>query len=298
MELLTISPWQDYELIDVGGYEKLERFGKYIISRPEPQAVWQKSMRADEWEKISHARFVRNKESQDGKSFEKGEWQLKKGMPEQWWIAYQHQTIKFRMRLGLTSFKHVGVFPEQAVHWNFIEASVLQLRQKGIEMPKVLNLFAYTGGASLAAKASGADVVHLDSVKPVVSWAKENMEGSGLEGIRWVVEDAMKFVKREAKRANQYHGIILDPPAYGRGPQGEKWLLEDHLNELLENCAQILASPPHFLIINLYSMGFSALIVENLIKHHFPKTQSYQFGELYLTDRFKKKLPLGTFLRF
>jgi len=202
------------------------------------------------------------------------------------------------MRLALTSFKHVGIFPEQASNWDFIATKCKTFKHH----PKVLNLFAYTGGASLAACQSGADITHVDSVKQVVTWSRENMESSNLDGIRWVIEDAFKFVQREVKRGKKYDGIILDPPAYGRGPQGEKWVLEKQINELLQMCSEILA-PQGFFIINLYSLGFSALITENLIYQHFKthlknSNAKIELGELYLTDKFKKKLPLGTFLRF
>jgi 23S rRNA (cytosine1962-C5)-methyltransferase len=162
----------------------------------------------------------------------------------------------------------------------------------------VLNLFAYTGGASLAAKAAGAEVVHIDSVKTVVSWAKENMETSGLSGIHWVVEDALKFVRREVKRGNQYDGIILDPPAYGRGPEGEKWILQDSINEMVKLCSQLLNPETGFFILSLYSMGFSALIADSLARTHFGMIPDQETGELYFTDHSGKKLPLGTFLRF
>ena len=237
-----LSPvnWPDYELIDSGGFEKLERFGLYYLIRPEPQAVWDKSLPEDDWEKRSNARFHKEKGNP-----EKGEWILKKGMPEQWFINYHYKKLKFRMRLGLTAFRHIGIFPEQSDNWNFIYDSINAMHNPS---KKVLNLFAYTGGASLAAKAAGADVTHVDSIKPVVSWARENMEASGLENIRWVIEDALKFVKRESKRGNKYNGIILDPPAYGRGPDGEKWLLEDQINEMMELCSSIMLEEDKFLI--------------------------------------------------
>ena len=164
--------------------------------------------------------------------------------------------------------------------------------------PKILNLFAYTGGASLASKQAGADITHVDSIKQVISWSRENMEASSLDNIRWVVEDALKFVKREAKRGNIYNGIILDPPAYGRGPDGERWILEEQINELLKTAEQILDKENYFLILNMYSMGFSSLIVENLIKCSFTQEKNHEFGELYLNDSFDKKLPLGVYYRF
>src|ERR1019366_4139012 len=204
------------------------------------------------------------------KSSSSGDWQRLKSMPDQWSISYQipgHKSFnKIQFRLGLTSFKHVGVFPEQAVNWDYISQSIHQLK---VEKPKFLNLFAYTGGASLAARAAGADTSHLDSIKQVVTWARENMELSGLDNIRWIVEDALKFVKREVKRGNKYNGIILDPPAFGHGPDGEKWKLEDNINEMMKNVLQLLDEQKHFLVLNAYSLGFSSLILENLVKEKF-----------------------------
>lgn len=291
MKLLSPANWKDYELIDSGEFEKLERFGNYILTRPEPQAVWSKSLSTDEWEKLSHAFF--RKEKNDP---EKGRWSLKNNMPEQWFIGYQYKEMQLKMRLGLTGFKHVGIFPEQSENWDFIYDQIKKHQQQ-IEKPRILNLFAYTGGASLAAIAAGADVVHVDSVKPVLSWARENMEASGMSGIRWMLEDALKFVQREVRRGNTYHGIILDPPAYGRGPDGEKWVLEDSINEMMKLCSQLLVPEKSFLILNLYSIGFSALIAENLIHSHFGKSGMLEIGELYIPDRYEKKLPLGVFAR-
>jgi 23S rRNA (cytosine1962-C5)-methyltransferase len=195
----------------------------------------------------------------------------------------------------LTAFKQVGIFPEQAENWNFIFQTV---REEPAPAPRVLNLFAYTGGASLAAKAADADVVHVDSVRRVVHWASENQEASGLDGIRWVVEDAMKFMGREVKRGRTYHGIILDPPAYGHGPAGERWVLEDGIDELIRQCSLLLEKEHSFMVLNLYSLGFSPLIAENLIKNYFPDVRMPEVGELYLPDRAGNKLPLGVFLRF
>ena len=291
MKLLHPANWTDYELIDSGEFEKLERFGNYILTRPEPQAVWSRSMPNSEWEKLSHAIF--RKEKNDP---EKGRWTLKNGMAEQWFIAYQYKEMQLKMRLGLTGFKHVGVFPEQSENWDFIYDQIKGYPQDR-EKPRILNLFAYTGGASLAAIAAGADVVHVDSVKPVLTWARENMEASGLSGIRWMLEDALKFVQREVRRGNTYHGIILDPPAYGRGPDGEKWVLEDSINEMMRLCSQLLLPENSFLILNLYSIGFSALIAENLIKSHFGVKCNLEIGELYVPDRSEKKLPLGVYAR-
>ena len=210
-------------------------------------------------------------------------------------MQYRNNEVHLRTKLALSSFKHVGIFPEQATNWDYISK---HLKAMPVEKPSVLNLFAYTGAASLTAKACGADITHVDSVKQVISWSRENMELSNLDNIRWIVEDAMKFVKREVRRGNRYNGLILDPPAYGRGPDGEKWLLEEHINEMLGLCTELLAEKNYFFVINLYSLGFSSLIIENLINSHFPKAQNHEFGELYLQDSFNKKLPLGVFSRF
>lgn len=293
MTLLTPTAWTEYELVDTGAGEKLERYGKYILRRPEPQAVWKPSLPGKEWDHLANATFQRENIQQ--KESEKGEWILKPGMPEQWTIGYQWQGLKIKMRLGLTAMKQIGIFPEQAENWNYIYQSV---QDCGVAQPRVLNVFAYTGGASLAAKAAGADVVHVDSVRRVINWAAENQEASGLDGIRWVVEDAQKFMRREVKRGRTYHGLILDPPAYGHGPAGERWVLEDGIDELIELCGQLLEKEHSFMVLNLYSLGFSPLIAENLIRTHFPAVAKPEFGELYLPDRSGKRLPLGVFIRF
>ena len=295
MLLFSPNEWADYELIDTGGFEKLERFGAFILARPEPKAVWKKTLSEKEWMNLMHTRFTTGAGFGKSGKEDSGSWQFVKKMPEQWFITYRRQGLNMRMRLGLTAFKHVGIFPEQAPNWDYIYSSVKGLN---ITEPKVLNLFAYTGGASLAAKAAGADVVHLDSVRQVVNWARENMELSGLNNIRWVVEDALRFVKREAKRGNLYQGIMLDPPAYGHGTDGEKWKLDECLLEMLQYCRQILAPENSFLILNLYSNGFSALVADTITRNVFGETKEQEYGELFLQDRFEKRLPLSVFARF
>lgn len=285
-----------YELIDSGNYEKLERFGEFILARPEPQAVWDKSLSEEDWQKRASAIFKKTKGKDQLSPEERGDWQNIKKMPEKWFINYEQGKTKLKFKLSLSSFKHVGIFPEQAENWRFIADKLNKLDLK--ETPKVLNLFAYTGGASLIAKANGADVTHVDSVKQVISWSRENMEASDLSDIRWVIEDALKFVKREVKRGKKYNGIILDPPAYGRGPDGEKWILEEGLNELIKNCLQLLHEKDFFFILNLYSMGFSAVIAETIIKQNYSNIQNPEMGELVLQDSFQKRLPLGVFYRF
>ena len=282
----------DYELIDTGDFEKLERFGQYVARRPEPQAIWRRSLPEGEWRRMADAAFLR-----DVRSDERGEWRLRPGMPPRWTVAYEYKDMALRMRLGLTSFKHVGIFPEQAANWNFIYDNCVRMRAEE-RTPKVLNLFAYTGGATLAARAAGADTTHVDSVKQVVTWARENMEQSGLEGVRWIVEDALKFVQREVRRGNRYNGIILDPPAYGRGANGEKWILEDNIGEMLECCARLLEPCGAFLVLNLYSMGLSATLASTAVRQAFGTPFEEQFGELCFDDRAGKRLPLGTYCRF
>lgn len=297
IELLTPDAWADYELIDSGNFEKLERFGRWVTARPEPQAIWNKSLPEQEWKRLADATFRR-----DATADERGEWVRKPQMSDQWQVAYNYKKMAIRMRLGLTSFKHVGIFPEQAENWNFIYDSVLRIANDvnatERETPRVLNLFAYTGGATLAARSAGADVTHVDSVKQVVSWSRENMEASGLKDVRWIVDDALKFVKREVKRGKTYHGIILDPPAYGRGPDGERWILEQSINELLTECAKLLLPSNSFLVLNLYSMGLSALLAKTAVNQLFENCGEEQFGELYFSDRNKKLLPLGVYYRF
>lgn len=283
---LTPTHFADYELIDCGNFQKLERFGKVITIRPEPQAVWNASLPMQEWEKRAHVKFI-------PRSSSSGDWKKLKDTADRWNISYENGN-QFQLRLALTSFKHVGVFPEQAVNWDYITDSISSFEKI---TPKFLNLFAYTGAASLAARSAGAETYHLDSIKQVVSWARENMELSKLDNIRWVVEDALKYVRREVKRGNKYNGIILDPPAYGHGPDGEKWKLEDSIGEMMELVLQLLDEKNHFLILNAYSLGFSSLILENLVKQKF-KPENLECGELYLQDSFKKKLPLGAFARF
>lgn len=296
IQLLTPSHFIEYELIDSGEYEKLERFGKYIIRRPEPQAVWRKFLSEKEWEDKADATFKKEKGKTSHDGNDKGVWIQKKGMPDQWFINYGYKGMKLKFRLGLTSFKHVGIFPEQAINWNFIYDTINELHTQ--ETPKVLNLFAYTGGASIAARSAGAEVTHVDSVRQVITWSRENMEASGLDNIRWIVEDALKFCRREVKRGKKYNGIILDPPAYGRGPDGEKWVLEENIAEIMELCSNLLEENNSFLILNLYSMGFSAVIAENLIKDYFPSVGDCEYGELIIPDKSGKRLPLSIFARY
>lgn len=289
--------WKDYELLDSGNGFKLERFGRFVLSRPEPKALWTPSMPEREWNALAHTRFKPGAGFGKAGKEDSGTWEMLRKMDEQWLISYPgtQAGLKFKLRLGLTSFKHVGVFPEQAPNWEFIYRNTLNLGGT----PKVLNLFAYTGAASLAAKAASADVTHLDSVRQVVTWARTNMEFSGMDSVRWVVEDAMKFAKREARRGNLYQGIILDPPAYGHGPDGEKWKLDECLFELLGAVSRILDPEKGFMVLNLYSNGYSAALGETLVRQGIAQASSFKMesGELALNDRFGKALPLSIYVR-
>jgi 23S rRNA (cytosine1962-C5)-methyltransferase len=305
LSLLTPAGFPDYELLDSGHFAKLERFGQHVVARPEPQALWSPALSTAEWDRRAGATFTRA--AGGAAAGEKGNWNLKAGMPEQWWLRYRLPELagqpgpELRFRLGLSSFKHVGLFPEQEVNWRWLYARCRALGQgaRAVEAPKVLNLFAYTGAASLAMRAAGADVAHLDAVRQVNFWGRENMEASGIDGIRWLVDDALGFVRRQARRGTRYQGIALDPPAYGRGPDGEKWVLEDHLLELMTLSRELLdRDRPHFFLLNLYSLGFSGLILDSLGQDLFGAVPNREVGELYLPDGAGRTLPLGTFWRF
>ena len=323
MEVLLLLPQKglDYELIDSGNFERLERFGAYILARPEPKAMWNKSMSDKEWQSITHTRYQTGTGFGKAGKEESGTWKMLKKMPEQWNITYQGTGFHLTMRLGLTAFKHIGIFPEQAPNWDFIYEATSRLvslhhpinhlpfstlstlstlqtyEPSNRQTVKLLNLFAYTGGASITARAAGADVTHLDAVRQVVTWARENMEISGLDGIRWMVEDAIKFVQRQVRRGALYQGIILDPPAYGHGPQGERWKLDECLFELLQECNSILAPQNSFVLLNLYSNGYSAVLANTLALSAFGTSGSSSFGELMVEDSFGKRLPLSVFAR-
>lgn len=317
MNLLTPQHWQDYALLDSGNGKKLERFGQYILSRPEPQALWQPSLTQKDWLKEADALFERDYDKQQEKvantppqneknqktppqkntDKEKGEWYIKTPETEQGWnMRYNSSLLDLRFKISLSSFKHVGIFPEQATNWEYI-AQTLKSWQPHTQNPNVLNLFAYTGGASLASRQYGANVTHVDSIKSVLSWANENMNLCSLSDIRWMAEDALAFVKREVRRGRVYQGIILDPPAYGRGANNEKWILEELIYEMLMLCKELLDENRGFFVLNLYSLGFSPLIVENLLQQIFTQ-KNHEIGELYLEDSFSKKLPLGIYGRF
>ena len=290
------AAWKDYELIDSGDFSKLERWGPYVTIRPEPKALWNKALSDEEWRRMAHTEFKPGAGFGKAGKEDSGTWTMLRKMQEQWTIAYP--AVGFNLRLGLTAFKHVGVFPEQAPNWDFIYRTVGDIAQKQAQPPKVLNMFAYTGAASLAARKAGAEVTHLDAVRQVVTWARGNMELSGLDGIRWIVEDALKFARREARRGNVWQGILLDPPAYGHGPDGERWKLDECLFELLRQCVAILAPERSFLVLNLYSNGYSAVLADSLVRSAFgTNCAPTDYGELVLRDRAGRALPLSVFSR-
>lgn len=295
MKLLYPASWKEYELLDSGEFEKLERFGNVILIRPEPQAIWERVWSEEEWKKKAHAHFTR--EQKDNYRFGeevKGGWMKLKNIPDSWQINYQYNNLNLNLRLALTGFGHVGIFPEQGENWNFIYDIVT-----GWNIPnaRVLNLFAYTGAASVVARAAGAEVTHVDASRPGLNWANQNMQMNQLSDIRWVYEDALKFVKREVKRGNKYNGIIMDPPPYGRGPEGEKWTLQEKLNELVYLASQLLQPQNSFFILSMYAAGLSPLVGLNVVNTHFKKV-STECGEFFLKSATGRDLPMGTFLRF
>ena len=244
--------WKDYECLDAGNGEKLERWNTIILRRPDPQAVWNTDHKG--WNKAD-AIYHRSKSGG-------GSWETKKQLPEFWTVNYKDLTFK----VSPTGFKHTGLFPEQAANWDWMMDLIEKNKDKEI---RILNLFAYTGGATMACSSAGAkEVVHVDASKGMVQWAKENMHLSHLEGntIRFIVDDVLKFVKREQKRGHTYHGILMDPPSYGRGPNGEMWKLENQLNELIEETLKILDEDAIFFLVNAYTTGFSNTVLSNILK--------------------------------
>ena len=265
--------WKDYELIDSGNFEKLERFGPFIMARPEPKALWDKSLSDGEWNKMIHTRFKTGAGFGKAGKEDSGTWERKKKMDDQWYIRYTgaQEGLNFSLRLGLTSFKHVGVFPEQSSNWEYIykqtKALVEKAEAEGKPKPKVLNLFAYTGGATVSALKAGASVCHVDASKGMTLWAKENAVSSGVadKPVRWIVDDCIKFVQREIRRGNKYDIIIMDPPSYGRGPGGEVWKLENEVYGFVEMCMEVLSDDALMVLINSYTTGLSPSVMEYIL---------------------------------
>ncbi|HIR77955.1 MAG TPA: class I SAM-dependent methyltransferase [Candidatus Egerieenecus merdigallinarum] len=250
--MFLTTTWKDFEVLDTGDGEKLERWGDVILRRPDPQTIWPKADPAL-WRQ---AQAWYHRSDKGG-----GEWEFFSRLPEKWVIA--HEALRFYVRP--TGFKHTGLFPEQAANWVWMAE---KLRQSGRKDLRVLNLFGYTGGATLACAQAGAHVTHVDAAKGMVQWAKENRELSHLPetSCRWIVEDALRFVQREIRRGNSYDGILMDPPSYGRGPSGEVWKLENELYGLIDTCAQVLSPEPLFFLVNSYTTGFQASVLSNIIE--------------------------------
>ncbi|MBR0381113.1 MAG: class I SAM-dependent methyltransferase [Eubacterium sp.] len=245
--------WKEYEVIDTSAGEKLERWGKYILLRPDPQVIWKTPKKDRRWKRLN-AHYHRSKKGG-------GSWEFF-DLPEQWQIHYRDLTFDLKP----FQFKHTGLFPEQAVNWDWFSERIRAAKAAGREV-RVLNLFAYTGGATLSAAAAGASVVHVDASKGMVGWAKENAAASGLSGapVRWLVDDCVKFVEREIRRGNHYEGIIMDPPSYGRGPKGEIWKIEDKVYDLICLCEKLLSDHPSFFLINSYTTGLQPAVLKYML---------------------------------
>lgn len=256
--MLVSNEWKDYELLDMAKGQKLEKWGKYILIRPDPQIVWDKKTNPKLWEKAD-AKYIRSNTGG-------GHWEKYSKIDENWSIKYKNLVFNLKPM----GFKHTGLFPEQAVNWDYIISKISQRTKKNQEV-KVLNLFAYTGGATVAALSAGASVCHVDSSQGMVNWAKENVSSSGLRErpVRFLVDDVVKFVNREIRRNNKYDMIIMDPPSYGRGKNGEVWSIEKDINNLLCLCSKILSDNPISVIINTYTGGLSGTIIENVAKLAF-----------------------------
>lgn len=278
MEILETKGWSEYELLDSGGGQRLERFGEYKIVKPDPQAIWGKLLPDSEWDSADAA-FVHDT------------W-IKKNIPERWVIKYKNLSFYAK----LTPFKHTGVFPEQHLHWDFINELIV----KNKNSLQILNLFAYTGVASLVAAQAGAKVTHVDASRPAITWANENQELSGLPGnsIRWILDDALRFVEKEVRRGKKYDGIILDPPVYGHGPQGEVWDFPKSFPQLINLCSQLLSDNPLFFIVNAYAISSSSIMLKNVLEDYL-KRGNILSGELVLKEQFSNRLlSTGIFARW
>ena len=279
--------WNDYKILDMADGQKLERWGEIILARPDPQIIWKEKTYLEKWKNIN-ATYHRSKTGG-------GAWEYKKKMPNQWQIKYKELTFNIKPM----GFKHTGLFPEQAVNWDWMMDKI----KKANRDIKVLNLFAYTGGATVACAAAGASVCHVDSSKGMVTWAKENIASSGLaeRPVRYIVDDVVKFVNREIRRGNKYDAIIMDPPSYGRGANGEVWQFEDNIYDLVDLCTKVLSDKPLFFLINSYTTGISSKVLENILnltvsKNYKGKVSS---GEVGLPmENSNLVLPCGIFGRW
>jgi 23S rRNA (cytosine1962-C5)-methyltransferase len=286
MTILSTPGWDEYELIDTGNGMRLERFGPYHLSRPDPQIIWRPRLDRKEWEKAD-ALFDTDKKK----------WITKSNFPAKWLLTYKN--IAFYAKLS--PFKHTGVFPEQILQWEWLQ-NKLRTKNEEQRIRKVLNLFGYTGLASLVCAAEGAAVTHVDASRPTIGWARENQQASGLENkpIRWILDDAVKFVQREVKRGVRYDGIIMDPPVYGHGPGGETWDFNESFPRLLSLCRLVLSSSPLFVLVNAYAISSSALTLENTFDDYFSDLKGIvETGELALEENpGQRLLSTGIFARW
>ena len=278
--------WKDYEILDMADGEKLERWGNIFLVRPDPQIIWKEKTFPNKWKKIN-ARYNRSKTGG-------GSWEYTSNLPKAWQIKYNDLVFNIKPM----GFKHTGLFPEQAVNWDWM---INKIKNEKREV-KVLNLFAYTGGATVACLSAGASVCHVDSSKGMTAWAKENVISSGLEkkSVRYIVDDVFKFVSREIRRGNKYDAIIMDPPSYGRGANGEVWKFEENIDELIKLCSKVLSDDPLFFLVNSYTTGISSTVIENILKMDLKiKKGKYSCGEIGLpmTDS-KMTLPCGIFAKW
>lgn len=302
MNLLVTGQSRDYELLDSGEGQKLERFGSFSIARPDPQALWPKRLPDFAWGRADATFHAKSALKGSGKGSAKGttapEWKKKAGTPERWNVSLGG--LDFYVKP--TSFKHVGIFPEQLSNWHWIGEQITRAKKADPKRKiSVLNLFGYTGGATLAAAKAGAEVVHVDGSKVAIGWAKENAELSKLDKkpIRWILDDARAFVKREIKRGNRYDGIIMDPPAFGHGPKKESWKIEEDLLALLNMCKTLLSEQPIFFLVNGYASGYSSVAYYNNLSHMFGTKGSISAGELLIEESGTGRLlPAGIFARW
>ncbi len=260
--------WKDYEIMDMADGEKLEKWGNITLIRPDPQIIWKEKTFEAKW-KTADARYHRSKSGGGG-------WQYNKKLPAAWQVKYKNLTFNIKPM----GFKHTGLFPEQAVNWDWMIDKI-----KNAKRPiKVLNLFAYTGGATVACLSAGASVCHVDSSKGMVAWAKENVASSGLEKapVRYIVDDVVKFVEREIRRGNTYDAIIMDPPSYGRGANGEVWQFEENIYNLVKLCTKVMSDNPLFFLINSYTTGTSSIVLENILKMNIKRKAKFSSGEIGL----------------
>ena len=274
--------WKDYEILDMSNGEKLERWGNVVLIRPDPQIIWKNKSFPEKWNK-ANARY--NRSSSGG-----GAWKYNSKVPENWQIKYKDLVFNIKPM----GFKHTGLFPEQAVNWDWMISKIQNAKRE----IKVLNLFAYTGGATVACSYAGASVCHVDSSKGMTTWAKENIGASGLKDrpVRFIVDDVVKFVNREIRRGNKYDGIIMDPPSYGRGTNGEVWKFEDNISDLVELCSKVLSDKPLFFLINSYTTGISSTVLENILRLNIKKDGKFSHGEIGLPmTNSKLILPCGIY---